>query len=83
MVLTFLLAMQVCTGRYKNLWALASEVQKVANNLDVLKENVFVAVYLQKYKRFPVIRKLKSVMETNFEIEYWKEWWCKEWTPWI
>ena len=55
MVLTFLLAMQVCTGPYKNLWALASEVQKVANNLDVLKENVFVAVYLQKYKRFPVI----------------------------
>ena len=82
-VITFLFDMQVYTGPYKHPRALASQVQKVANHLDALKENVFVAVHLQEYKRVPVIGKVKSVEGNNFEIEYWKGSWCKEWTLWI
>ena len=42
---------------------------------------MFLAVHLQKYKRVPVIGKVKSVLGDNFEIECWKGSWCKEWTP--
>ena len=56
----------------------------MANPLEALKENVFVAVNIEGYKNPPVIGKVKSVNteDSTFEVEYWKGSWKKEWKPW-
>lgn len=63
---------------------MATRVNIVANPLEALKENVFVAVNIEGYKNPPVIGKVRSVSteDSTFEEEYWKGSWKKEWKPW-
>ena len=77
------LSFQVYSGRYKNPKTLATRVNKVQNPLELLRENVLVAVHIQSYKKPPVIGKVISVKDgSTFDIEYLKESWRKEWKSW-
>ena len=67
------LSFQVYSGRYKNLQTLAAHVNRGQNPLEVLCENVLVAVSIQGYKKPPVIGKVISVKDgSTFEIDYLK-----------
>ena len=62
---------------------MAARVNRVQNPLEVLRENVLVAVHIQGYKEPPVIGKVVSVKDgSTFDIEYLKGSWRKEWKPW-
>lgn len=77
------ISFQVYSGRYKNQQTLAARVNMVQNPLEVLHENVLVAVHIQGYKKPPVIGKVISVKDSfTFDIEYLKGSWRKEWKPW-
>ena len=77
------LSFQVYSGRYKNPKTLATRVNKVQYPLELLRENVLVAVHIQSYKKPPVIGKVISVKDgSTFDIEYLKESWRKEWKSW-
>ena len=68
------LSSQVYSGRYKNPKTLATRVNKVQNLLELLRENVLVAVHIQSYKKPPVIGKVISVKDgSTFDIEHLKE----------
>jgi len=67
------ISFQVYSGRYKNQQTLAALVNRVQNHLEVLHENVLVAVHIQGYKKPPVIGKVISVKDgPTFDIEYLK-----------
>ena len=77
------LSFQVYSGRYKNPQTLAARVNRVQNPLEVLRENVLVAVHIQGYKKPPVIGKVISVKDdSTFDVEYLKGSWRKEWKSW-
>ena len=60
-----------------------ARVNNVQNPLEVLRENVLVAVHIQGYKKPPMIGKVISVKDdSTFDIEYLKGSWRKEWKPW-
>ena len=76
------LSFEVYSGRYKNSQTLAARVNRVQNPLEVLRENVLVAVHIQGYKKPPVIGKVISVKDhCTFDIEYLKGSWREEWKP--
>ena len=56
-----------------------ARVNNVQNPLEVLRENVLVAVHIQGYKKPPMIGKVISVKDdSTFDIEYLKGSWRKE-----
>lgn len=64
---------EVYCSRYKNPQTLAARVNRVQNPLEVLCENVLVAVHIQGYKKPPVMGKVISVKDgSTFDIEYLK-----------
>ena len=48
-----------------------------------MKENAFVAVHIEGYKKPPVIGKVIAINnDSTFDLVYWKGSWRKEWKPW-
>lgn len=67
------LSFQVYCSRYKNPQTLTARVNRVQNPLDVLRDDVLVAVHIQGYKKLPVMGKVISVKDgSTFDIEYLK-----------
>ncbi|XP_068753053.1 uncharacterized protein [Montipora capricornis] len=73
---------EVYAGAYKNPRVISSRVNKVTDHLSALKEDVFVAVNIEGYKKIPVLGKVRSVDASTFELEYWRGTWKTEWKPW-
>ena len=73
--------MQAYTGRYRNPREREDPVQMSDDFLENLQDGCFVAVFLENYDKMPVIGKVTSVGDTDFQLHYWKGSYGGRWSP--
>ena len=72
---------QIYTGRYRNPREREAPVEIVDDFFATLNIGCFVALYFDNYDKEPVIGKVLSIEENQFQVHYWKGTYLGKWSP--